>query len=540
MLRFFIAWKRRRLRATLRRRLRACRRLAGSERPFIALASGDVITGVALPLSAADFPRVLAGRDAERGEILVRQILLHRIGFQALIGAALDEIADGRRIAFPLPAVWIDALEGEGFRFSRWRCAVALHALAARELLMGWGALARRLVRRWHPPAGAPRPQAAFASLTPTCLPKASPAGFDLISWYRRSPLANGERGPIWAEIDGTRLPQGAGDDVVVVPSILPVPMGGALARFALHAVAAGLAATWGVMRGRWWQGLMLREAIQRIQLNNLPDAWLTRQVYVHGSNYVLRPLWTYEAERRGTAVSLLFYSTNSGRMHVDGRHWTPYGIGYHSMSWGRLIAWDEGHAALLRRFSPSAEIVVAGAVSFNDSPAPLPAARRPSVALFDVQVFRPRVMAGVGLPFCYYTPETVERFLLTVVEAAEAAGATILWKTKRDTGRLTHGRYARLHRALLERPSVVVIDPAISAWRVIEQADAVISIPFTSTALIAHGLNRPSAYFDASGTLGFDPESAHGLPLLRQPDEVRRWIAAAIPAASHKSTPCA
>ena len=64
---------------------------------------------------------------------------------------------------------------------------------------------------------------------------------------------------------------------------------------------------------------------------------------------------------------------------------------------------------------------------------------------------------------------------------------------------------------------------------QVIEQAIAVISMPFTSTALIAKEMGKPSIYYDPMGRLQRDDRAAHGIPILSGIEELEEWISARI-----------
>ena len=68
-------------------------------------------------------------------------------------------------------------------------------------------------------------------------------------------------------------------------------------------------------------------------------------------------------------------------------------------------------------------------------------------------------------------------------------------------------------------------MDPDLSPIQVIENSIAVISMPFTSTALIARELGKPSVYYDPSGLLQKDDRAAHGIPILSGQKELKDWM---------------
>ena len=100
-----------------------------------------------------------------------------------------------------------------------------------------------------------------------------------------------------------------------------------------------------------------------------------------------------------------------------------------------------------------------------------------------------------------------------------------MLWKRKRTLGAMAHPRYRYFSERLSEQEHVVLVDPDISAFRVIESSYAVISMPFTSTALIARALGKPSIYYDSTGRLQRDDRAAHGIEIISGPEELKDWL---------------
>ena len=51
---------------------------------------------------------------------------------------------------------------------------------------------------------------------------------------------------------------------------------------------------------------------------------------------------------------------------------------------------------------------------------------------------------------------------------------------------------------------------------------DLVISMPFTSTAIIAKEMGKPSIYYDALGSIEIN--TSHGIPVIKSKTELRGW----------------
>ena len=98
--------------------------------------------------------------------------------------------------------------------------------------------------------------------------------------------------------------------------------------------------------------------------------------------------------------------------------------------------------------------------------------------------------------------------------------------KLKRKTGRNSDARYLRVLRELRAKPNVYEVDPSISAQRLMAACRAVVCMPFSAPAVIAHYQNRPTAYYDPTGQLLFADRESRGIPVLRGRRELRDWLA--------------
>ncbi len=75
----------------------------------------------------------------------------------------------------------------------------------------------------------------------------------------------------------------------------------------------------------------------------------------------------------------------------------------------------------------------------------------------------------------------------------------------------------------------MINVDPDTSAYKLIEKCSAVISMPFTSTALIARELGKPSCFYDPTGLIQRDDRASHGIPIMIGRDELQAWLEAVV-----------
>jgi polysaccharide biosynthesis PFTS motif protein len=251
----------------------------------------------------------------------------------------------------------------------------------------------------------------------------------------------------------------------------------------------------------------------------------MAKDYLFHNAGYIYRPLWTYEAEEMGGRIIFYFYSTNC-EPFKRAAGYPPLPFAWELMNWPQYLVWDEGQADFVRRAGGAmADISVVGPIWFPCSAEELPAFSGRGVAVFDVTPHRSTRYRTLGIDFEYYVPETCIPFLSDIQRAAEEEGYTMLWKRKRNIGPVAHPRYRYWADRVSECADVVIVNPDIAAHRVIEASSAVVSMPFTSTALIARDLGKPACYYDPCGLVQKDDRAAHGIEILTGPEELTAWF---------------
>jgi len=202
-----------------------------------------------------------------------------------------------------------------------------------------------------------------------------------------------------------------------------------------------------------------------------------------------------------------------------------PYG--WKAMNWPRYLVWDEFQADFVRRaVGDDRNIAVVGSIWFHSRSAELPKLSRRGVAVFDITPHRASRYCTLGVATEFYVPKVANPFCEHVSKVTRSHNVLMLWKRKRNIGRIAHPHYRHLTDRLAKSDHVVLVEPDMAANLVIESSDAVISMPFTSTALIARAMGKPSVYYDPTGQLQKDDRAAHGIPILQGENELDAWLA--------------
>lgn len=288
-------------------------------------------------------------------------------------------------------------------------------------------------------------------------------------------------------------------------------------------ALFIGAALRW--ICGNWHAPYLLSAALEHKYFDQVKNP--ARQYIYSNSEFAIRPFWTYGAELKGSQIIQYFYSSNVNCFYKGQIEDSSPPPGYIAMSWPHYWVADEDQKTFLRDNCQISETIdVVGVIDFTDSDEALPSIPPHSIALFDISPFDIKHVAGMALIAPYYTPEILMNYLRDVLECARATGVHIVWKQKRDIpAELLSDAYMNIVNELNHDPNIIHIPSGISARRVLESVDACISIPFTSTAILANEMGRASVYYDPLSCLDYTKNLSRGLPIIKGKKSLLEWM---------------
>ena len=491
------------------------------------------LTTQRLEIKDKRFSKVILGEGTGQAEIVCRQYLLVLVAGLGLNRVLLHALGKaGAPVVFYLPPEWRETVKEAGFKIARLRTSLLWNAFVGMMLVYGILRIGKIILDCIKASFKKSNQQLGnyiyFADLSPGNLPQPSrdERSHDIITWYMQWIGRVADIDTLCHGVIGAEQREVSGIPVVPVPKpVPPLTHFRSLVHFIVWGVRASLIATWDFLRGRWWHALLLNQAALAEQVRLQKPKKLAREYLFHNSGWIYHPLWTYEAEKRGARTTFYFYSTNCEAFkRTEG--YPPLNYGWQAMNWPYYLVWDEYQAEFVRRTAgQTVKISVVGPIWFHDSAKEVPVFGGKGIAVFDVTPKRESVYRTAADDFDYYVPQTSLSFLNDIQKAVNDAGYMMLWKRKRKIGSIAHPHYRRFGKQLEFAENVIIVDSGISANRVIEASTAVISMPFTSTALIARELGRPSCYYDPTGLVQRDDRAAHGIDVIRNPEELTSWL---------------
>jgi polysaccharide biosynthesis PFTS motif protein len=203
-------------------------------------------------------------------------------------------------------------------------------------------------------------------------------------------------------------------------------------------------------------------------------------------------------------------------------------------MTWGNIWVLESNAASFLAELPHTGEIQRAADTPLVDAPATRADLGEATVVIFDVMPTNPVRLATYGMPPSYYNNESMSAFLQPGVDACRQCGVKPALKIKREMpAELKLDSYQQLIERLHAAGDLILLDHSVDALRYIQQAKAVISVPFTTTAIYAERCAVPSIFYDSTDTLKPPPNAtedvyqflSHGIPIVRGPQALVAWV---------------
>jgi polysaccharide biosynthesis PFTS motif protein len=269
--------------------------------------------------------------------------------------------------------------------------------------------------------------------------------------------------------------------------------------------------------------GFFLTEILKtkRIDLANCGD--LARDYLFHNSTPFYRPIWTYFAEEKGSRILFYFYSTNNENFKTINGY--PVQSPWHLINWPHYLVWDEYQTSFIKRFdSNNAVIEEVGNIWFSSSDSNFIVNLESAIAVFDVTPVKQNFYIKLGQCLEFYTPKVANQFLNDIQVVLAEKNYFMIHKMKR-TNPMSHESYNKNIKKLKDKDNYSAIEPDLDAVQLTQKTEATISMPFTSTAIIAKLNGKPSVYYDPSGLIQKDDRAAHGIPVLSNIDELEEWV---------------
>jgi polysaccharide biosynthesis PFTS motif protein len=513
--------------------MRGYRILRSSNRLDLHVNLKEEITNLVLLTSPSYSKHYFFGAAHTIAELSIKQFLLQRLmgmDFNKELLRALTR--PDLEIHHPLPPEWRIVVEKYGFKVNTFSNRIYWFGYKLLFLSYGFVTVASILLTSlksvFTAPAKIQVNSAYFHGLTSKNLPNSTieEESHDIISWYSKwINRTSGLQAIIHSVSDSQEVQLGSVSVKYISSALTPlykIEQILSLILWNLHAVFTCIRE---LFSSGYWHVILWGEAARASQIRLQDANALCNDYLFHNSWYLYRPLWTYEAEKKGSRILFYFYSTNCESFKTK-EGYPVQANSWQLMTWSNFLVWDTFQADFVRRAVGSkSNIFIVGPIWFQSDNHEIPYLDANNIAIFDIQPHRDSRYQALGLVNDFFTPETMNNFILDIYNVAKANNFTIVLKRKRNIGKLVNSKYQILIDRLASCPYFATLDSNISAFRLIEKTSVVISIPFTSTAIIAKEMGKVSIYYDPTEEIQKDDRAAHGIPVISGISELSNWF---------------
>lgn len=278
---------------------------------------------------------------------------------------------------------------------------------------------------------------------------------------------------------------------------------------------------------------ILLKEAVYAKAMDLMDNRFIGKAYIFNISSFIVRPLWTYVAEMKGSQIIMVNYASSFQSFFYENRYLPPE-IGYSSTNWPIFVNLDCKYADYLEKvINPKSLLIKFNSLpplNFFEKNNNIVLGKEKCLLVFDIT---PVSLVNYPLLFpipIYRTSETAINFLEDIINISSKMGVKVMLKNKRHFSKNHHcKRYIRYINKLSNDDRVVLIDYRHNVGDLCKLFGNVISAPFTSTAIEAESLGCESVFYDPTGDLHKSDIGAQGLKLISGKIELEKWVSSVL-----------
>lgn len=464
--------------------------------------------------------------------ISVNQYLAYRFQNGTLIGNLLVHSIfkasqnKNKRIPFPVPFIWWSTLGRHGLRvapirsFFYWKSVCLIFFIYSFiKIIKSTNAII------FKGPVVPKKPFTVLLNLTESNMQKKSSEsrGYTIVDWFKKNygVTAFVVTGNFDSTTQGWNSNIFKWDDPLGPLSIKP------LLKLLIFTLALCCKCLVNLIFGNGYQAAMFYELWLLRKSQIIPDKNIASEYGFSNSDYIYKPLWAENLEKRGASVVLYFYSLNCCPYVIDNKVAAPY-YGYTNMTWSRYLVWHKDFIKFLKPLMfKEGKVEVVPPIFFSDSGKDVGLSNlAKKILVFDVAPVKKAFLVKIGHESDYFCEKTSFLFFKDLPALARKHDVTFVVKQKRvQSDAHASKKYRNLCLRLEQDPGIEILDADISAHRSLENCLGAISMPFTSTSHIATANNIPSIYYDPSERLEKGQFASLGIKMLSSLNELDNWI---------------
>ncbi len=504
--------------------------LKQSDNPFLIRNINQLLSTRRFEKGVNCFSSVIFGDVSSNVEIAMRQYLLIHLAGMPLNKTILQSLGDNNsRIIYPLPKEWIDLLSENGLLISRRLSTLYFNFFILKFLIFGLGSgviqIIKSIFKATNKKKNCTKPYVYYIDLLPNCIPQNdNDNGFNIINWYINWSGRNKNIEEIRHNVNRKDFVYKSilltySDDIKYPDTFKKI------ISFGFWFLRASFIAIYSFCSGKWVNAFLFNEALKVKKVELLDKQDIADEYLFSISSAFYRPLWTYATKKHGAVSTMYNYAASFPAFLVE----EGCEIGYQSMSWDRILQWSEPYAKFTKSVLDDnhVQVELVPCIYYSDIEINLPTSDKPCIVVFDISPMNFSYYISLVPDIEYRTFKNCQLFLEHIYDVVIPMGYNIMWKRKRSFSTKNHKAYIKFTEEFSKRPGIINIHPDISAFRLLRISTGAISVPFTSTALVAADFSIPSIFYDVTETVTKDNRGAQGIKLISGKTQLGEWVKA-------------
>ncbi len=462
-------------------------------------------------------------------ENVIRQIFITRLINLEFNKTILYFIGLSKEIAYPLPKDWINILKNDGIKINKFISTILLRIYFLIYLLQSIIVYIKVLYSTFFNPLKKNLLYEDCIYIDNIPLGNTnSLSNNNFVNWIRKN-LKNkiSHKNNIFTPYQKNQkkfIPDM--DNIYFWDPLLSLNSRIYIFKFSIWYIRALFFGTMDLLLSQGYRSYLLSESIKAkiFSMNNTKSSF--KYLFFNNSNYIYRPLWTYCAELKGAKNILFFYSTNCVKFSNTLLQKDLYGPGWQSNTWSYYYVWDKYMADYLNLAIDKPNVEIKGIVPFFDKYIDIPSEidkNSKIITIFDVQPVRSSFFQSLHF-YPYYTPEICIKFMSDILEISLDFNFVIVYKGKRSIGSNLHPKYKNFIKNI-NYEKFHNLPPETPAEQIIKFSNAVISMPFTSTSLIANDHKIPTCFYEPTSEILYNKLHTHGINLINNKNDLKNWL---------------
>jgi polysaccharide biosynthesis PFTS motif protein len=278
---------------------------------------------------------------------------------------------------------------------------------------------------------------------------------------------------------------------------------------------------------------ILFKEAVYAKAMDLMENRFLGKAYIFNISSFIIRPLWTYVAEMKGSQIIMLNYAASFQGFFYRNRY-LPSVLGYSTTNWPIFVNFDCRYADYLEKvINPKSSLIKVNclpSLNYFEKNIKMVSPKEKYILVFDVtpiSLYRSTLLYAVPL---YSTADNAINFLEDIINISCKMGFKVILKNKRHFSKNHHcKKYIRYINNLINDDRVEIIDYRYSVRDLCKLFANVISAPFTSTAIEAESLGCESVFYDPTGQIHKSDRGTQGLKLISEKIELEKWVSSVL-----------